>query len=248
MGKAAAGVAVAAAAVTMLASPAQAATATVTTTFHHPFYDITQSAFVDADHLQPGDELQSTNGATAQVTSTRLFHATATTYDLTIDGLHTYYVEAGNAPVLVHNCGNGALAAARAQADMASSIRPGDVRPAVAEAIQSADGSITYSSGSVRRGAPSLHPDIQSILDRIPEEERGVGHGSCGLAVCMSQALTDGNDPTGWNAAAVLVRGSMANPKHGCLSVLVGAAHQLSMPTPFNFWRVGPDGFVRAGC
>ena len=27
------------------------------------------------------------------------------TYNLTIDGLHTYYVEAGTTPVLVHNCG-----------------------------------------------------------------------------------------------------------------------------------------------
>ncbi|MBB5800239.1 hypothetical protein F4560_000007 [Saccharothrix ecbatanensis] len=28
-------------------------------------------------------------------------------YDLTIDGVHTYYVLAGHAPVLVHNCGPG---------------------------------------------------------------------------------------------------------------------------------------------
>ncbi|MCW2899680.1 MAG: Pretoxin domain, partial [Streptosporangiaceae bacterium] len=31
--------------------------------------------------------------------------ATQTTYDLTINGLHTYYVEAGTTPVLVHNSG-----------------------------------------------------------------------------------------------------------------------------------------------
>jgi hypothetical protein len=29
-------------------------------------------------------------------------------YDLTIDGVHTYYVLAGATPVLVHNCGSGA--------------------------------------------------------------------------------------------------------------------------------------------
>jgi hypothetical protein len=96
------GVATAVAAVTTLASPAQAST--LTTTYHHPFYDVTQAAFVDADHLKPGDELQSTGGAEAQVTSVRLYHTTTVTYDLTIDGLHTYYVLAGAAPVLVHNC------------------------------------------------------------------------------------------------------------------------------------------------
>ena len=33
----------------------------LTTTDHHPFYDITQAAFVDA-HLQPGDHLQTPSG------------------------------------------------------------------------------------------------------------------------------------------------------------------------------------------
>ncbi len=33
----------------------------------------------------------------------------AAAYDLTVDGLHTYYVLAGNTPVLVHNDGGGGL-------------------------------------------------------------------------------------------------------------------------------------------
>ncbi len=53
--------------------------------------------------LRPGNQLQRP-GSTAVVTAIRLFHATATTYDLTIAGLHTYYVDAGTTPVLVHNC------------------------------------------------------------------------------------------------------------------------------------------------
>jgi RHS repeat-associated protein len=44
------------------------AAATLTTTFHHPFYDVTQSAFVDAVDLKPGDQIQTTNGGTATVT------------------------------------------------------------------------------------------------------------------------------------------------------------------------------------
>ncbi|MGW5658681.1 LamG-like jellyroll fold domain-containing protein [Streptomyces sp. NPDC003758] len=75
----------------------------LTTTFHHPFYDETQSAFVEAKDLKAGDVLQTPTG-TAQVTGVRLYHANTTTYDLTIGTLHTYYVEAGTAAVLVHNC------------------------------------------------------------------------------------------------------------------------------------------------
>ncbi|MCZ1000447.1 polymorphic toxin-type HINT domain-containing protein [Streptomyces mirabilis] len=79
-----------------------AQSAHLTTTFHHPFYDETQSAFVDAKDLRTGDVLQTPTG-TAEVTGVRLYHANSTTYDLTIGTLHTYYVEAGSTPVLVHN-------------------------------------------------------------------------------------------------------------------------------------------------
>jgi hypothetical protein len=80
----------------------------LTTTDHHPFYDITQAAFVDAAGLKPGDHLQQPGGHTAEILEVRRYTATQTTYDLTINGLHTYYVEAGNTPVLVHNCGGNA--------------------------------------------------------------------------------------------------------------------------------------------
>ncbi|EWM17835.1 polymorphic toxin-type HINT domain-containing protein [Kutzneria sp. 744] len=107
LGQAGAGLAVAAAAFLGAAGPASADPATLTTTFHHPFYDLTQAAFVDAVDLHPGDQLQTADGATAEVTSVQAYHQTETTYDLTVDGLHTYYVDAGATSVLVHNCANG---------------------------------------------------------------------------------------------------------------------------------------------
>ncbi len=88
------------------ASDAAAHGGTLITTFTHPFYDITQAAFVEAQNLTSGDELQTPTGG-AVVTSVRLYHANTVTYDLTIGALHTYYVVAGDTPVLVHNCGNG---------------------------------------------------------------------------------------------------------------------------------------------
>jgi hypothetical protein len=35
------------------------------------------------------------------------YRAQQRTFDLTVDGIHTYYVVAGDTPVLVHNCGDG---------------------------------------------------------------------------------------------------------------------------------------------
>jgi RHS repeat-associated protein len=96
--------------------------ATLTTTFHHPFYDETQAAFVDAERLRVGDTLQTPTG-TAVVTGLRLYHATQTTYDLTIDGLHTYYVVAGETPVLVHNCG-GSVGGHKSVCDCANGGTP----------------------------------------------------------------------------------------------------------------------------
>ena len=118
-GKAIAGVALTAAALTTWAAPANAAPVTaasatpaaqsviggtLTTTDTHPFHDITQSAFVSASDLNVGDDLQSTDGVTLTTTGLRDYHTSTVTYDLTIDGLHTYYVEAGADPILVHNC------------------------------------------------------------------------------------------------------------------------------------------------
>jgi RHS repeat-associated protein len=81
------------------------ASGTLTTTAHHPFYDRTQAAFVDAADLHVGDVIQTPTGF-AVITGVRPYHGNGVTYDLTIDGLHTYFVVAGATPVLVHNCGS----------------------------------------------------------------------------------------------------------------------------------------------
>ncbi|MFG2183231.1 LamG-like jellyroll fold domain-containing protein [Streptomyces abikoensis] len=110
--KAAAGVAAVATAAAVLAPTAATAStpsaSTITTTYHHPFYDRTQSSFVEAKDLHEGDLLQTETGD-VEVTAVRLYHADAVTYDLTVDGLHTYYVVAGDASVLVHNCGTATV-------------------------------------------------------------------------------------------------------------------------------------------
>jgi Pretoxin HINT domain len=76
---------------------------TITGTSNHPYWDATTHTWTPAVSLHAGDRIQTSTAHTLPVTALRSYRATQTTYDLTIDGLHTYYVEAGSTPVLVHN-------------------------------------------------------------------------------------------------------------------------------------------------
>jgi hypothetical protein len=96
--------------------------------------------FVDADHLKPGDELQSTAPMTVKITSVHLFHTTTVTYDLTINDLHTYYVVDDHTPVLVHT-----LDGPHPQRHgTASSEAPESARPECAAAAQGAPASACW--------------------------------------------------------------------------------------------------------
>ncbi|MET7647400.1 LamG-like jellyroll fold domain-containing protein [Streptomyces sp. NPDC005426] len=80
---------------------------TIQTTKHHQFYEATKDAWTQAADLKAGQKLQNDTGGPTVVIDTTAYTASRTTYDLSIDGLHTYYVLAGVEPVLVHNCAGG---------------------------------------------------------------------------------------------------------------------------------------------
>ena len=80
--------------------------ATIVATDHHLFWDATAGSFIDADSLRVGDKLREATGRLIRVIKTRVYDAALTAYNLTISGIHTYYVVAGGQSVLVHNsCG-----------------------------------------------------------------------------------------------------------------------------------------------
>jgi hypothetical protein len=87
--------------------PAGKRTATVVATDGHPFWVPMLDAWIDATDLQPGQWLHTSAGTWTQLTALRRYTATATVHNLTVADTHTYYVLAGNTPVLVHNCGTG---------------------------------------------------------------------------------------------------------------------------------------------
>lgn len=78
---------------------------TITSTQHHPYWDTTRHLWLNAATLHPGDHLHTPTGTPATVTHVRSYTAHLVTYNLTVNQLHTYYVLARVAPVLVHNCG-----------------------------------------------------------------------------------------------------------------------------------------------
>ncbi|MFD6556375.1 Hint domain-containing protein, partial [Streptomyces sp. NPDC058398] len=90
----------------------------LTATHGHPFWSPSQHDWIPAGSLKPGMTLRTTGGHTVIVTGNHPFTKHTRTYNLTVSGLHTYYVLAGATPVLVHdsNCpfnmtplGNGSM-------------------------------------------------------------------------------------------------------------------------------------------
>ncbi|MFI0797151.1 polymorphic toxin-type HINT domain-containing protein [Micromonospora rubida] len=80
---------------------------TLTTTEDHPFWNATDQKWVRADELKPGDLLRTPDGpgiAVDKISPTAV--RTDRAYNLTVVDIHTYYVLAGQTPVLVHNSGS----------------------------------------------------------------------------------------------------------------------------------------------
>ena len=68
--------------------------------------DKLRSKEIKATELTSGEWLKTSAGTYVQITAiTRWTAHTATVHNLTVSDLHTYYVVAGNTPVLVHNTG-----------------------------------------------------------------------------------------------------------------------------------------------
>ncbi|MGM9439843.1 polymorphic toxin-type HINT domain-containing protein [Streptomyces murinus] len=80
---------------------------TITATDTHPFWVPELKDWVDAGTLKPGRHLRTSAGTHVQITAVAHYTKRQRTYDLTVDDVHTYYVLAGQTPVLVHNSGPG---------------------------------------------------------------------------------------------------------------------------------------------
>ncbi|MYZ34164.1 MULTISPECIES: RHS repeat-associated core domain-containing protein [unclassified Streptomyces] len=80
-------------------------TAKIHTTAGHPFWDDTLRTWIPAGQLAIGHTLNTADGRHAQLLGIENRAGTAEMYNLTVEQLHTYYVLAGEMPILVHNAG-----------------------------------------------------------------------------------------------------------------------------------------------
>jgi hypothetical protein len=79
----------------------------ITATDRHPFWDASARRFAYAIDLRAGERVSTADGKALPILATRIYSADVTAYNLTVEGIHTYY--AGVTPVLVHNsCGSEA--------------------------------------------------------------------------------------------------------------------------------------------
>lgn len=78
-------------------------TAVLHTTSAHPFWDDTTHKWVPAGELTPGHLLITEADRHAKIAGIRAIRGAADMYNLTVNDVHTYYVLAGDTPVLVHN-------------------------------------------------------------------------------------------------------------------------------------------------
>ncbi|MER5884941.1 polymorphic toxin-type HINT domain-containing protein [Streptomyces sp. NPDC001941] len=76
----------------------------LTATTGHPFWVPSLKKWLTAGELKPGQWLRTGSGTWVQVQAVRAWTQQAAVYNLSVDTAHTYYVSAGAAPVLVHNC------------------------------------------------------------------------------------------------------------------------------------------------
>ncbi|MGW0432571.1 LamG-like jellyroll fold domain-containing protein [Micromonospora sp. NPDC003197] len=78
-------------------------TTTLETTQNHPFWNVTEREWTDAKNLNPGTKLHVAGKGEVTVQTVVNYHGSEEMRDLTVADIHTYYVVAGNDPVLVHN-------------------------------------------------------------------------------------------------------------------------------------------------
>ncbi|MFD0522586.1 RHS repeat-associated core domain-containing protein [Paractinoplanes durhamensis] len=123
---------------------------TIHTTASHLFFDRTRDDWVEVIDLVPGDRL-ATDGAEVSVAAVVPLIGVRDMYNLTVDGVHTYYVLAGATPVLVHNEGDEDTGPSAADKRFARQVNLSPTDPAVANrGMKVTDFIAKYRKGGVR--------------------------------------------------------------------------------------------------
>jgi RHS repeat-associated protein len=165
--------------------------AMIHTTELHPIWADRTHGWVNAGALVTGDTLRADDDTAAvQVVEVHRYLAAAVMRDLTVDGVHTYYVIAGTTPVLVHNCSEELANLADANIGQTN----------VASEVTNAHGAKGYGT-SQRRAAEDLPPSVRNAVNATGH------HGGCAEIGALCDLADQGQPLTGLTADSVKVAG-----------------------------------------
>ncbi|MEU4163805.1 ricin-type beta-trefoil lectin domain protein [Actinoplanes sp. NPDC026670] len=170
------------------------------TTAHHPFWDATTGTWVNAADLIPGEStLVGPDGQLQYVTAVRNHTGAKVMHDLTVANIHTYYVIAGDEPVLVHNVGGpnfvnvvGGDSCPKVGASIRDINPSGGMQNCVRCSIETDKLLSGQSASEVPDGGPfsiaeitnySGRPLLERKLDEIVKRMQDFGEGSRGIVV-----------------------------------------------------------------
>ncbi|WP_308288567.1 polymorphic toxin-type HINT domain-containing protein [Streptomyces macrolidinus] len=172
-------------------------TADITATDGHPFWVPELKEWIDATDLDAGEWLQTSAGTRVQITALKRWTAQeSTVHNLTVSNHHTYYVLAGQTPVLVHNsnCPTSAANGEKLRRQLAEEAGqlPG---------IRSADD--IFDTPSALRGGVTPDQVKPFFAGKSGWREEGLGRGKNAGGGWVIREYTGRGDPTGrmlrWN-------------------------------------------------
>ncbi|MFF0766552.1 Hint domain-containing protein [Streptomyces sp. NPDC003737] len=168
--------------VTVAAPDVDDSEGSLTATTTHPFWSPSTGGWVDGADLRAGMSLRTPDGQTVEIASVSHFTKRQTTYDLTVSGVHTYYVLAGDTPVLVHNA--SCVASYDADFAMGQLTRNGTAKASRLEEFGNSNGWIR----SQTENGPIKFRDANGILRLTVKKGTGRAPGSSDPHVEMRNA------------------------------------------------------------
>ncbi|WP_411148524.1 RHS repeat-associated core domain-containing protein [Streptomyces sp. A30] len=162
----------------------------------HPFWVESEEEWIKAGDLGPGMKLRIPSGDTVELTANRHFDKRQRTHDLTVTGIHAYYVLAGTTPVLVHNCDEADLQKELTQLgrDRIDEVKAGLSEDEVLPGAFSVGRDRTTGKTYYGESGPDTghHSGVTSRLPGQSQLPNGRPPGVCAEARMCTNALNDG--------------------------------------------------------
>ncbi|MEU3186858.1 Hint domain-containing protein [Streptomyces sp. NPDC006923] len=154
---------------TRLAVRTGSGTALVTATDTHPFWLTDRRRWAAAGGIRPGDVLRTERGGSLKVLATRHYTQRQTTYDLAVEGIHTYYVGVGTAAALVHNN------------DCEWSVAEGVQGPAAGKTLKRPNKRHTVGGAAHGEVKPSNTIILRGMEKQVDDDIKGIAEGRARL-------------------------------------------------------------------